>query len=658
MKEKFPEERRERFIYRLKKVLVEQQRHQDYQEAVDFFLDRAENYTGAAKNATGQSGGHVNAVRSDSHYQKAEQNLQTLLERFADNQSMQPIFDAVNQIYEDSRNDRDLRSWFSELNTYVRKVLSEPGFVMQDECDREGHRLRENSKGFFNERYKGHREQFTNEVQRFFQSYADDRLNQQLGEDFKRLFKGLALDGDGNLTIKPHLWNDIRSVIIPQLARQVGYVPIPRVEYTDATVDLVIENLTLESQNILPNILEIEVKNYFKLSPYNNVQDRNKHSFWLSFSQVQADIRDVPFYFKKKSGFPKMSDSGIADVLLAGKGISGQVHLQSTGRTGHAFNVVGVTVKVDSLKFKVRDAKHSFLISVIRPLATGLIKKAIENGIASAIRSGLEQVNQQLSDITERLHDASGRDDVNRRDVIRDAFARRKEEAAHKAKETDKKTGDFKVSADRNSKILEWESKQSIVATSDKRAEQSSTPNRDWHSPKFDVVPPGFVGDKKYKSDHHSGSGLTGSRDNTSRTSGPASGLTGNSASRTEATPVATTATPANNVAVAPVGAAGAHQIPPQDFTSRDVSSAPLSGMSSNTGGLSQGHSLPANQGSPATALTGATTTPASTGHGLTGMAENVTSHQGVRPEGQTGPTIQQTNAPSNYYNTVNPETY
>ena len=109
MKEKFPEERRERFIYRLKKVLVEQQRHQDYQEAVDFFLDRAENYKGAAKNTGGQSGGHVNAVRSDSHYQKAEQNLQTLLERFADNRSMQPIFDAVNQIYEDSRNDSELR---------------------------------------------------------------------------------------------------------------------------------------------------------------------------------------------------------------------------------------------------------------------------------------------------------------------------------------------------------------------------------------------------------------------------------------------------------------------------------------------------------------------------------------------------------------------
>lgn len=34
MNDKFPKERRDRFIYRLKKVIVEQQRHWDYQEAM------------------------------------------------------------------------------------------------------------------------------------------------------------------------------------------------------------------------------------------------------------------------------------------------------------------------------------------------------------------------------------------------------------------------------------------------------------------------------------------------------------------------------------------------------------------------------------------------------------------------------------------------
>jgi len=210
----------------------------------------------------------------------------------------------------------------------------------------------------------------------------------------------------------------------------------------------------------------------------------------VSFSQIQADIRDVPFYFKKKSGFPKISDSGIADVLLAGNGVSGEIHLESTGRPGHAFKVVDVKVNVDTLKFKVREAKHSFLISVIRPLATGLIKKTIEKAIADGIRSGLEQVNAQLSDIKERLEDASNRDDISRQDVIKDAFRRRKEDAEHKAKEADKKTGDFKISADRSSKILAWESKQSIVGQQANRVENGPNTDNTWKSPKFDLTNP------------------------------------------------------------------------------------------------------------------------------------------------------------------------
>ena len=33
-------------------------------------------------------------------------------------------------------------------------------------------------------------------------------------------------------------------------------------------------------------------------------------------------MRDVAFYFNKKTGIPKISDSGLADVLLGGEGLS------------------------------------------------------------------------------------------------------------------------------------------------------------------------------------------------------------------------------------------------------------------------------------------------------------------------------------------------
>ena len=65
------------------------------------------------------------------------------------------------------------------------------------------------------------------------------------------------MDESGNLKYKHHLWRDVRQVILPLIVSQAGYIPIPRIEYTDNSIDMVIENLTLESANVLPNIVEI-----------------------------------------------------------------------------------------------------------------------------------------------------------------------------------------------------------------------------------------------------------------------------------------------------------------------------------------------------------------------------------------------------------------
>ena len=47
---------------------------------------------------------------------------------------------------------------------------------------------------------------------------------------------------------------------MPELARQVGYVPIPRIEYTDKALDLVIENLTLQGRNLFPKCVPLPHK--------------------------------------------------------------------------------------------------------------------------------------------------------------------------------------------------------------------------------------------------------------------------------------------------------------------------------------------------------------------------------------------------------------
>lgn len=494
--EKFPEERRDRFIYRLKKVVVENQRHKDYQQAIEFFMDKAEHYQVQAKEAGKQSGGSVASVRHDTNYQRAQNELRTLLERFANGASMQGIFDAVDQLYTDSKNDSELRSWFHELNVYIRQCLQEPGYIMKDECDRRGRELKDSSKKFWDPKqgkYAGHKDRFFDEVQAFFTSYADDGLNQRLGESVKTLFSDLLFNSDGNLEYKPHLWKDIRSVILPEIFTSLGYIPIPRAEYTSDDVDLVLENLTLESANLLPNLFELEARNYFKLSPYDNLGDVSKHSFWISFSQVQCDLKDVAFYIKKKTGFPKISDSGYADVFLGGKGLSGKVHLESTGRRDHAFKVVEVKIKIDKLKFAVRDAKHSFLINTLRPLATGLIKGALTKAIEAAIRSGLEQVDMQVADIRERLDEAKQQEGTSKLDSLKASFNQKKAEGERKKAKAEEAapSGRFSLTLEPDQKLVNWSARDSMVEKIGSHQETAKkTGAKEWESESFTLAGP------------------------------------------------------------------------------------------------------------------------------------------------------------------------
>ena len=236
---------------------------------------------------------------------------------------------------------------------------------------------------------------------------GEDPLNKRFGEDWARLTKDLLFDSEGSLKFKPHLWDDIRKVILPTVISQVGYIPIPRIEYTDDALDLVIENLTLSGKNLLPNIISMTAKNYFKFSPYSVINDQAEHEVELCFSQIQADLHDVAFYFRKKTGLPRLKDSGLADFLLGGEGVNVTVKLVSSSQDHTSvFKVKSVHAKVASLKFSIRDSKHDFLYKTLKPLATGLVKKQIQKVIEDGVRTGLEYVDGQLVGVRDRMAEA------------------------------------------------------------------------------------------------------------------------------------------------------------------------------------------------------------------------------------------------------------
>ncbi|KDQ18076.1 hypothetical protein BOTBODRAFT_155126 [Botryobasidium botryosum FD-172 SS1] len=490
LKEEFPQERRDQFIYRLKKVIVECQKHNDYQNSIQWFIDTLSTYFGHSRTlaATGQSS--AASFTNDPTLQRAITELRTLLERFANGRSLDGIINAVQQLAEDSRNDEQLRLWFEEMEAYVKRCLLEPGYVLAPACNSQGQKLIDTGRVFFEEKYKGHKDRFFDEVQAWFLAWSEDPLNKRFGQDWNRLTKDLLFDDQGGLTFKPHLWADIRKVIVPQLVDKIGYIPIPRIEYTDNQIDLVVENITLAGRNLFPNIISLEAHNFVQFSPYSTIKDEDNHDFKFTFAHMQADMRDVAFYFNKKTGLPKMKDSGIVDLLLGGAGLTVYVHLKSAGKDPRSvFYVENVSAKVDSLKFSVRDSSHDLLYKTVKPLIMGLVKKQISKAIQDSVRTGLEYIDEQLVQVRDRMNEAKVSDDTTRTQALADLFKRKSDEATTTAsRKSSSRDSTFKLVAKRDSVILPEGHESGWINRQAERADAAQD-GEGWHSKAFSIVP-------------------------------------------------------------------------------------------------------------------------------------------------------------------------
>jgi len=390
--DKMNDDRRRQTIYRLKKMVVEIQGHPDYQQAIDTLLGLAENYRGHAKTAVGEGRSQVEGAHNDNHLQSAEGALKTLLERFANYTSMDDLIDSINDIYRDADRDPELKSWFRQMDSYIRRCLKTQGYILQDDANREWDQLNDEGRFLLRDRYRDHTDRVVNEFRFFGEQFAQDSDSQRLGNALTKLFTDLGNDENGKPTFKKHLVKDVTQVIIPDIFEQVRYVPVPRIEYSDSMIDAVVENLVIESDNLMPNVFEISNDSYFRWGR-RTASSANKQSFMVSVGGIQCDLRDVSYYVKKKQGFPSITDTGIADFFLGGNGLSFKIHLSSAGKTSRQsfFKCDKVEVNIASLTIKLKKSNHKTLFAIVKPLLLKIMRPALTKVLEKQIKDSFNK---------------------------------------------------------------------------------------------------------------------------------------------------------------------------------------------------------------------------------------------------------------------------
>jgi hypothetical protein len=400
---KMPEERREQVRWRLKKMIVEIQGHQDYQRAIETLLDLAERYSNHGKILGQQGKGSVQGAHQDDALTTAEADLRTLLERFANNTSFDDLIESINQIYKDADNDPELRNWFQRINRFIRKTLQQQGFVLEDSFNAEWNQIYDDGHHFFRSRYRGHTDRIADEFKFIGQQFDADPQNKQFAESVNKLFRDLGQDENGKTVFKPHLVKDLSEVILPAIFENVRYIPIPRIEYSDPMVDAVVENLVIEGDNLAPNSLEFGSDNYWRWGR-KTISSKNKNKVMLSVSGVQMDLRDVSYYVKRKQGFPSITDKGVMDVFMGGSGFSFKVEMETADKARenaqtHFFKVTKVESDIKNLQIKMKKSNHKLLFNMFKPLLLKVMRPVIQRVLEKQIKDSANQLDGLLFDI-------------------------------------------------------------------------------------------------------------------------------------------------------------------------------------------------------------------------------------------------------------------
>ncbi|KAH7551991.1 hypothetical protein BM1_08853 [Bipolaris maydis] len=403
LKGKMPEERREQTRWRLKKMIVEIQGHQDYQRAIETLLDLAERYSSHGRILSQQGKGSVQGAHQDDALTTAETDLRTLLERFANNTSFDDLIESINQIYKDADRDPELKNWFKRINAFVRKTLQQQGFVLEDSFNAEWNQLYDDGHHFFRDRYRGHTDRIADEFKFIGQQFDADPQNKQFAESVNKLFRDLGHDENGKTVFKPHLVKDMTDVILPAIFENVRYIPVPRIEYSDPMVDAVIENLVIEGDNLAPNSLEFGSDNYWRWGR-KSITSTNKNKVMLSVSGVQMDLRDVSYYIKRKQGFPSITDKGVMDIFMGGTGFSFKVEMETADKARehaqtHFFKVTKVESDIKHLQIKMKKSNHKLLFNMFKPLLLKVMRPVIQKVLEKQIKDSANQLDAILFDI-------------------------------------------------------------------------------------------------------------------------------------------------------------------------------------------------------------------------------------------------------------------
>jgi len=233
---------------------------------------------------------------------------------------------------------------------------------------------------------------------------SNDPLSCELAGNIAKLVADIGFDAQG----RPDLFaiadslNQIKLLLIPVITKELSNFPVPRITSSDAKMEMTIENILVETRDILPAIFDIEAKSRSRVAAYSMSNQHFATILRVSAEGIKPYFDNVYFYFRRKV-FPRVSDEGIVQIdFTKGPGISLDIQwiLESAGpELPLELHLYKVKCRVANLRLKFEQTRYRFIENAMTRLFATQIRRQIALSIVKKLTQALEGINIKLNQI-------------------------------------------------------------------------------------------------------------------------------------------------------------------------------------------------------------------------------------------------------------------
>lgn len=312
------------FIERFKAIVNEIQSDPQYSDAVDTLFGLVRKYARKSADAVKEVAETASAdVEANKEAESAATLLRQIVESFTG--PLDGVFNTADKVIKDLKDDSRIQRIVDEAEKLLDRAINDPGYVTSSRCQRRIESLYDEGQEVVNANasWKRDVDALTSELNKCLDRAQHDKALQQLGDRVEKFFRATAKFGRTgfNLIDGGGIWSDLTQVLVPRLLGALHAIPLPRVEFTSADVDLVVDNVRFTSESFVPDEAHFRNRNEVSCKKgYAAYASEFETATTISFSGLRLQAKDISYFVHKKTGWIGIEDYGLMDIDIGHPG--------------------------------------------------------------------------------------------------------------------------------------------------------------------------------------------------------------------------------------------------------------------------------------------------------------------------------------------------